>query len=93
MQKTKVRTDVQVKISTAIANKYHLWPGDRLDAQELEGCIVFIPKRVKNNRKLRKKLNEIFWSCLEQEAEDDIKAGRVAVPFETMEELLQDLKT
>jgi hypothetical protein len=91
--KTKVRTDVQVKISAAVAEKYHLRPGDRLDAHELDGCIIFIPKRVKNNRKLRKKLNDVLWSYLEQEAEDDIKAGRMAGPFETVEELLRDLKS
>jgi hypothetical protein len=90
--KTKARADVQVKISGAVANKYHLRAGEKLDAHELDGCIVFIPKRIKNNRKLSKKLNKIFWSYLEQEAEDDIKAGRVAGPFETVEELLRDLK-
>jgi hypothetical protein len=48
---------------------------------------------VKQNKKQRKELNEKLWDQIEQEADDDIKAGRVAGPFETLEELLRDLKS
>jgi AbrB family looped-hinge helix DNA binding protein len=91
MPKIKVRPDGQVKIPAAIAEKYRLKEGDALDVQDLGGGIIFIPEKLKRNRKLRKELNERVWDKMEQEAEDDIKAGRVAGPFETAEELLSEV--
>lgn len=93
MPKTKGSRGVQVKIPATIAAKHRLHHGDMLGVHDLDACIVFIQKRVKSNKKLRKKLNELLWNFMEQEAEDDIKAGRVAGPFGTVEELLRDLKT
>jgi len=47
---------------------------------------------MKKNKKLRNELNERIWDKMEQEAGEDIKAGRVSEPFETAEELLAERK-
>ena len=92
MSKIKVRADGQVKIPKTMASKYRLHEGDTLIVRDAGGGILFIPEKVKRDRKLRKELNERLWDQMLQEAEDDIKAGRVAGPFATVEELLQELK-
>lgn len=93
MSKIKVRAGGQIKIPAKIAVKYRLHEGDVLHVRDAGGGIMFIPEKVKRDKKLRKELNEKLWDQMEQEAEDDIKAGRVAGPFETLDELLRDLKS
>jgi len=92
MPKTKVRAEGLVKIPDALATKYCLRDGDILDVRDLDGSILFIPEKVRRNRKLLKALNDRLWDLMEQEAEEDINAGRVAGPFETLGKLLRDLK-
>jgi AbrB family looped-hinge helix DNA binding protein len=93
MSKIKVRAGGQIKIPAKIAVKYKLHEGDTLKVRDAGGGILFIPEKVARDKQQRKKLNERLWDQMEQEAEDDIKAGRVAGPFETLEDLLRDLKS
>ena len=52
------------------------------------GGILFIPEKIKRN----KELNDRIWDQMEEEADEDIKSGRVSGLFETAKDLLKDLK-
>lgn len=81
-----------MKIPASIVTKYRIEEGEILNVFDMGGGIIFVPERVKQNKKLRKEFNERLWDQMEQEAENDIRADRVAGPFETVEELLRDLE-
>jgi len=63
-----------------------------LESRDFSGGIVIIPLRAKKSAKLRKQVNAFLRDLMEQEAEEDIKSGRVSGPFTNAEELLRDLK-
>ncbi len=90
--KTKTRSEVDVRIPLEIARKYHMQNGDVLDVHDLGTGIIFVHPKVIKNKKLRQKVNERLWDIMEQEADNDIKAGRVSGPFDSIEDLLKDLK-
>ena len=91
--KIKVHPDGRVKIPSSLAKKYHLQEGDTLDVRDIGGGIIFIPEKIKQNKELRKELNDRIWDQMEEEADEDIKSGRVSGPFETAKDLLRDLKS
>jgi bifunctional DNA-binding transcriptional regulator/antitoxin component of YhaV-PrlF toxin-antitoxin module len=93
MPKTKVRPDGQVKIPVALIRRYDLQEGDVLIVRDFGGGIVFIPEKVMHNLQLREALNQYLWDQMEDEAEEDVKAGRVASPFTTVAELIHDLRS
>lgn len=93
MPKIKFHPDGRVKIPSSLAKKYHLKEGDTLNVRDLGGGIIFIPEKIIQDKKLRKKLNDRIWDQMEEEAEEDIKSGRVSGPFETAKDLLRDLKS
>ncbi len=93
MPKIKTRPSVSVKIPEAIAEKYRLRSATSLEDREFSGCLVIVPLHAKKNAKLRKQVNAFLWDLMEQEAEEDMKAGRVSGPFTTAAELLRDLKS
>ncbi len=92
MPKTKARTSVPVKIPERIATKDRLRSAASLEVREFSGCLVIIPLHAKKSARLRKQVNAFLWDLMEQEADEDIKAGRVSGPFTTAAELLRDLK-
>lgn len=92
MPKTKTHTSVSVKIPERIATKYRLRSAASVEVRDFSGCLVIIPLHAKKSAKLRKQVNAFLWDLMEQEAEEDMKTGRVSGPFSTAEELLRDLK-
>jgi len=92
MPKIKVRPDGQMKIPSAIAEKYHLKEGDTLDVQDLGSGIIFIPEKLKRNRKLRKELNERIWDRMEEEADGAIAKGELSGPFDNAKDLIAHLR-
>lgn len=92
MARTKTRSNVSVEIPESIAAKYRLRSADSLEVREFSGCLVIVPLHAKKSAKLRKRVNAFLWDLMEQEAEEDMKAGRVSGPFTTATELLRDLK-
>lgn len=92
MPKTKTRPSVSVKIPESIAAKHRLRSATSLEVREFSGCLVIVPLHAKKNAKQRKQINAFLRDLMEQEAEDDMKAGRVSGPFATAAELLRDLK-
>ncbi len=92
MSKIRVRAGGQVKIPAKIAVKYKLHEGDVLHVRDAGGGIMFIPEKVKRDKKLRKELNEKLWDQMEQEAEDAIARGEVSGPFDNVEDLIAHLR-
>jgi len=92
MPKTKVCPGGQVKIPSSFAKKYDLQEGDILDVEDLGGGLIFIPEKVRKDKKLREELNKHIWDKMEEEAEEDIKAGRVSGPFDKVEDLVKHLR-
>jgi bifunctional DNA-binding transcriptional regulator/antitoxin component of YhaV-PrlF toxin-antitoxin module len=93
MPKTMVRAGGQVKIPAIIISKYRLKKGDILDVRDVNGFIVFIPERVKRNKKLRNELNKRLWDRMEEEASEAIAKREVIGPFDDLDEALKALKT
>ncbi|MBU2578699.1 AbrB/MazE/SpoVT family DNA-binding domain-containing protein [Patescibacteria group bacterium] len=87
----KVMQRRQVVIPKEIFEKLGLGIGDYLEAKLVESRIVYIPKQ------LIDKDQSWFWTKEWQEGErranENIKAGRIAGPFNTAAELLKDLKS
>lgn len=87
MSKIKIGSNEQVKIPANIADKYNLKKGDSLDVIDLGSGIIFISENAKKNGKLLKKLNDLIWDCMEEEADEAITKGEVYGPFQTAEDL------
>lgn len=90
-----MRADGQVRIPPAIAKKYRLQEGDMLTLRDLgRGFIVIVPRKTGQGEKIdaNKLTQDILWDRMEEEADNDVRAGRVSKPFETVEDLLRDLK-
>jgi bifunctional DNA-binding transcriptional regulator/antitoxin component of YhaV-PrlF toxin-antitoxin module len=92
VSKIKVRAGGQVKIPAKIAVKYKLHEGDVLHVHDAGGAIMFIPEKVRRNKKLRQELNEKLWDQMEQEAEDAIARGELSGPFDNVEKLIAHLR-
>ena len=57
MPKTKVSADQNVKIPKSILSKYRLKEGDSFMIRIVSGSIILTPEKLKNGKKLQKKLN------------------------------------
>lgn len=53
--------------------------------------IVMLPS--KKSKKNHRTLSGKIWDLMEDEVEEDIKAGRVAGPFKSVKELMRDLRS
>lgn len=86
----KVMERRQVVIPKELFEQLGLEIGDYLEAKIKGGTIVYVPKKLVDR-------DPWYWSpegqARIQEAFEDIKEGRVAGPFETVEDLIKDLRT
>ena len=87
----QVRRHSQITLPAKIRNELKLQEGDYLEAEVKDGVITLIPKELIDKDQAWFWTKE--WQEGEREADEDIKAGRVAGPFNTIEELLKDLKS
>jgi AbrB family looped-hinge helix DNA binding protein len=92
MARVKIRSGRQITIPAAIAQCLHLNEGDFIEVGALFGsAIIMLPsKKLKKNHQW---LSEKLWELMEEEAEEDIKAGRVVGPFKSVAELMRDLRS
>ena len=92
---TSARAGCKVQIPFEIAKKYRLQEGDMLALRDFgRGFIVFIPGEEKNNKDGgADDISQAIWDKMEEEADNDIKSGRISKPFDRVEDLLKDLKT
>ena len=92
MPKTKIERNGQLKLPVALLEKYHLHEGDTLHIRDIGGVLLFIPRQVMQDKKLRKKLNEWIWDKMEEEASEAIARGEVSEPFQRVEDLISHLR-
>ncbi len=89
MKLVKITRNFQVSIPKEIRDALHLEEGDFIEVAERDGEIVMVPK------KLIDADQAWFWTQAwqkgEQEAEEDIRSGRVAGPFRSATELKKRL--
>jgi len=85
MAYTKVTRNFQVSIPKEIRDRLRIEQGDFIEVTERAGEIVMVPKKMVDADQAW------FWSAEwqqgEHEADEDIKAGRVAGPFRNVEEM------
>ena len=82
MPVVKVMKHRQVAIPKELFEQLELEVGDYLEAKIEKGKLVYVPKEI-IDRKTAQAIGEAF---------EDIKAGRVAGPFKTAEELVKSLR-
>ena len=92
MTKVKIRSGRQITIPAAIAQRLRLKDGESIEVGALLGSvIIMLPS--KRSAKNHRAFSDKIWDLMEEEAEEDIKAGRVAGPFKSVEELMRDLRS
>jgi AbrB family looped-hinge helix DNA binding protein len=87
----QLRRHSQITLPSMIRKDLKLKEGDYLDASVEDGVILLKPKELIDKDQAWFWTKE--WQEGEREADEDIKAGRVSGPFNTVEELLADLKS
>lgn len=88
---TKIGPKHQITIPKEIFEKLSLEVGDFLDAWVKDDLIILVPKKL-----IPKAQTWFFseeWQKKEAEADEDIVEGRIAGPFDKIEDLLKDLKS
>lgn len=92
MTKVKIRSGRQVTIPASIARSLRLKDGEFIEIGAIFGSvIVMLPS--KKSGKNHRSFSDKIWDLMEEEAEEDIKAGRVAGPFNSVEDLMRDLRS
>jgi len=92
MAKVKIRPGRQVTIPATIAQRLQLNEGDFIEIGAFFGsAIIMLPN--KKHKKNQQWLSEKLWELMEEEAEEDIKAGRVSGPFKNVADLMHDLRS
>lgn len=91
MNLVKVTRSFQITLPKNIREQSEITNGDLLEVEYKEGEIVIRPVKVVNRDQA------YFWTKRwqkgEAEADADIAEGRVAGPFETVDDLANDLKS
>lgn len=91
MELVKVKKNYQITIPQALRRQMRLAVGDYVEIELQEGTLVLRPVKVVHPDQ------EYFftreWQQKEHEADRDIAEGRLAGPFEDIDEALQALKT
>lgn len=90
--KIKIQHNGQVTFPESLVEKYHFQAGDTFHIHDIGGVLLFIPHKVMQDRKLRKKLSEWIWDKMEEEASEAIKQGEVSGPFDTAEDVIIHLR-
>lgn len=87
---TRLRPSGQVTIPKKIREALHLKPGDLLHVALDDGRILLIPESAIDPDQAWFWTEE--WQEGEREADEDIRAGRVYGPFDTVEEMIADME-
>ena len=85
MALSKITRNHQVSIPKNVRERLGLKEGDYVEFEERDGEIVMVPKKLIDADQAWFWTPE--WQALEREADEDIKAGRVAGPFKTVDEM------
>ncbi|MBU0567176.1 AbrB/MazE/SpoVT family DNA-binding domain-containing protein [bacterium] len=91
MSLLQLRRHSQITMPARIRKDLRLKEGDYLEAEVEDGVILLRPKELIDKDQAWFWTKE--WQEGEREADEDIKTGRVAGPFNTAAELLKDLKS
>lgn len=89
MPRVKIGTRHQVTIPAETLERLGVSAGEELELIEHEKMLVFVP--AKHIPKDQRWFYSKEWQRMMQEAFEDVKQGRVAGPFESVEDLLADL--
>jgi antitoxin MazE len=89
MALSKVTRNHQVSIPKEIRDRLNLHEGDYVEVEERDGEIVMVPKKLIDADQAWFWTPE--WQAGEREAEEDLRAGRVAGPFKNVEEMKKHL--
>jgi antitoxin MazE len=87
---TRVGPKHQVTIPQEAFEALGLQPGDFLEVVVVEGRLELVPQRLIPRDQAWFWTPE--WQAMEREASDDIEAGRLSGPFDTLEDLVSHLE-
>lgn len=91
MPRVKIGTRHQVTIPTEILKRLGLAAGEELEMIEHDKMLVLVP--AKHIPKDQQWYYTEEWQRMMQEAFQDLKRGAIAGPFESVEELITDLRS
>jgi AbrB family looped-hinge helix DNA binding protein len=91
MARVKLSARRQITIPAETAKRLGLKAGEELELVESEKAILLVPR--KHIPKDQQWYYTDEWQQMMQEAFEDVKAGRMLGPFESVEEFKQSLKT
>lgn len=91
MPRVKLGTRHQITIPAETLKRLGLNAGEELELVEHEKMIVLVPR--KHIPKDQRWYYTDTWQRMMQEAFEDLKAGRMAGPFESVEDLIKDLRS
>jgi len=91
MALARIKRNYQITIPNSLRKQLKISEGDYLEIESQQGKLVMKPA------KLIHPDHEYFytkeWQKGEAEADEDIKKGRLAGPFDNIEDLLKELKS
>jgi AbrB family looped-hinge helix DNA binding protein len=91
MPRVKIGTRHQVTLPAETLKRLGLDAGEELEVVEHNKMILLVPR--KHIPKDQEWYYTDTWQQMMQEAFDDLKAGRIQGPFETVEDLITELNT
>ena len=81
----------QITLPMEMSEKTNLHDGDYLEVHFTDGKIILIPFKISDCED-ESWLDDAEWQERMEEAEEDVKAGRLVGPFDNVEDLLKSLK-
>ena len=91
MALVKVKQNFQITLPNVLRKKLNIAEGDYLDVEEQKGGLLIKPVKMIDPDQAYFWTPE--WQADEREAERDIAEGRVAGPFDNIDDALKALKT
>ena len=91
MSVVKITRNFQVSIPKEIRERLGIEEGDLIEMLEQDGRIVMVPKRLIDADQAWFWTKE--WQEKEREADEDIRQGRVAGPFKSVDDLMKHLES
>lgn len=91
MARVKLGARRQITIPRETLKRLGLAPGEELELVESEKMLVLVPR--KQIPKDQQWYYTDEWQRMMQEAFEDLKAGRMAGPFERAEDLIKELRS
>jgi AbrB family looped-hinge helix DNA binding protein len=91
MPRVKIGMRHQVTLPAETLKRLGLDAGEELEVVEHHKMILLVPR--KHIPKAQEWYYTYAWQRMMQEAFDDLRAGRIRGPFETVEDLITELNT